>query len=135
MVTDERPPDDWTSEDWQKLTQGEEIPTAKVMIELIDAKFVLAACHQWLPPEGMERIAVFQADDYKRFPVLVLITKMLDRLLRPPLASPPSEVSLTVGEISYILHFLHGNDSYMGGELFEQRLLTALQSLLQGGEK
>lgn len=131
MVMEDRPPDDWTRDDWEKLTAGQQAPTASVEMQPVDARFVLASCRLWVPPTGLEGIAVFQASDYERLPVLALFAKVL-------FASVPStamKVDLTAGEISYCLHFLHGNDSYQGGAGFEERLLTALQTLLKGGEK
>ncbi|MFQ5852819.1 MAG: hypothetical protein ACE5JU_19850 [Candidatus Binatia bacterium] len=134
MEQPEKPPDEWTDEDWARLTAGERAITAPITPEPIDAKFVLDACHFWVPSGDLGRIATFTAADYRRLPVLVLITKILPRLTAAPLERS-AEVELTIGEISYILHFHHGEDSYQGGKLFQERLLAALKSLLdRGGE-
>lgn len=112
---------DW---DWKQLT---EIPVATTVA---DARFVLACCCQWIPDGDVEIIAKWEASDYDAAPILRLAKKMLPLLV----SESPADIAqptYTVGEISYVLHFLRGDDSYGGGGAFERELLKALWELVK----
>jgi len=74
----------------------------------------------------------WDASDYEQAPILRLVKKALP-LLTADSATAEGTIDLSVGEISYILHYLRGDDSYGGGARFEKALLKALYDLLKGG--
>lgn len=115
-------------DDWNWRTAVD----ATVSVTAQDARFILAACCQWLPDGDIERITQWDASDYEHAPVLRLVKKTLP-LLTTETANAEGMIDLSVGEISYILHFLRGDDSYGGGAKFEKALLKALHDLLKGG--
>ena len=116
-------------ESWDWNIRGE-IP---ITVHASDARFVLACCTQWVPNTEIIR---WNFTDYKNEVILVLLAKMLpilasDKPVGTPAAVPEENIELSVGEISYILHFLRGDDSYGGGAVFEKALLKALWELVK----
>lgn len=119
-MTTEGPPDDWN---WEQPTM--------VPISVADARFVLVCCWQWVPEGDVEIIASWIAANYEEAPILRLVKKVLP-LLTIDTTTEEREIELSVGDISYILHFLRGDDSYSGGANFEKALLKALWELVKG---
>mgnify|MGYP001600625112 FL=1 len=113
-------------EPWNWNQRGE----APVNVAVQDACFVLACCYQWVPNGDIAEIITWDHASYQSHSILWLLGKMLP-LLTGDDSNAWLEIPLTVGEISYILHFLRGDDSYGGGATFQKALLKALWELVR----
>jgi|GEM_PF-3832358 len=116
-------------EDWNWATAT----GSTVGVTTQDARFILAACCQWVPENDIATLIRLDATDYEHAPILRLMKKTLPVLIADGTVAK-EDLSLSVGEISFILHYLRGDDSYDGGARFEKTLLKALHDVLKGAE-